>query len=323
VIIHLLLSLVLFSSSAKLQQLYPTLSLRYHGGLTAEQVEAVSKLLTSELGVLPTVWGEAAGVTVASELLSAEATVMEFVGEGAGAYPATFLQGGYPSIADQVGCAVSSQLAWKLWGNLEVEGLWLTCRGRDYLVRGVLQADRPLLLLPTDDVSGCQCAALEVSGAGLEDAYTETLQYAELAGLDRPNAVLDGPALSSLLRGLAWLPLVPPTLVCLSRLQGLSRLRRASVAYPWRYGVWLLLALGLPWLLQRLPARCIPTRWSDFSFWARLGQDLQARIADYLALAPCARDVAARYVGARLMLTLFGFTAFWAYLLGRLRQRVR
>lgn len=323
VVIHLCLSLVLFSALSVLQQLYPTVSLRYHGGLTAEQVESVNGLLTSELGFSPTVWGEASRVIVTSELRSCQATAIEFFGEGAVAYPAAFLQGSYPSIADQVGCAVSSDLAWNLWGSLDVGDLRLTYAGRDYLVRGVLQADRPLLLIAADDVSGCGCVALELPGAGLEDAYTQALQYTELAGLERPDAVLDGPALSSLLRCLAWLPLVLPALVCLFRLRVISCLRSAFAAYPWRYGVWLLIVLGLPWLLRRLPVCFIPTRWSDFSFWASLWQDMHIRIAEHFALAPRARDVVAMYVGGRALLALFGFTAFWAYLIGRLRQGAR
>ena len=50
------------------------------------------------------------------------------------------LYGALPGPAGQGGCAVSSALAWQLWGALDVTGLELELDGERYTVRGVFES---------------------------------------------------------------------------------------------------------------------------------------------------------------------------------------
>ena len=52
----------------------------------------------------------------------------------------------------------------------------------------------------------------------------------------------------------------------------------------------------LPVLLAMVPGAWVPTRWSDFGFWAALGKSAAARVDAWFALPPQHKDIAVKWL---------------------------
>ena len=58
----------------------------------------------------------------------------------------------------------------------------------------------------------------------------------------------------------------------------------------------LFFAALLPVLLAMVPGAWVPTRWSDFGFWAALGKSAAARVDAWFALPPQHKDIAVKWL---------------------------
>ena len=165
------------------------------------------------------------------------------------------LYGALPGPAGQGGCAVSSALAWQLWGALDVTGLELELDGERYTVRGVFESGEARAVTQeaadsrTAEYANVELTAMETAPEGTEAA----LAFAGASGLGTPAHVVDGPALAGL-------------------------------------------ACALPVLLAMVPGAWVPTRWSDFGFWAALGKSAAARVDAWFALPPQHKDIAVKWL---------------------------
>ena len=140
------------------------------------------------------------------------------------------LYGALPGPAGQGGCAVSSALAWQLWGALDVTGRELELDGERYTVRGVFESGEARAVTQeaadsrTAEYANVELTAMETAPEGTEAA----LAFAGASGLGTPAHVVDGPALAGLACALCWLPLALCGACTLWRLaRGARRLR------PW------------------------------------------------------------------------------------------
>lgn len=279
------LLILAFRQASLLTLLLPTVSLRYDTPLEKTQVEAALAYGEKSGGPCFTFWAESSTWVSAEERGSAARQVI-FRGEPEVAYPTAYRHGTAP--VSPGACAVSTGLAWALWGGGNVVGLELTVEEDIFRVTGVFEEDEPLLLRPGEGAF----TAAELSGIPRgQDGYRFAASYGESCGLGTPEEVLWGPGFAGWAQVLAWLPvalaggrLFPYGLRQARRLPGF---RRSAL----RFGLAFLLALALPWLLEQLPAWLLPTKWSDFSFWSRLGQTLLNRCRDLLSLSPQTRDV--------------------------------
>ena len=115
------------------------------------------------------------------------------------------LYGALPGPAGQGGCAVSSALAWQLWGALDVTGLELELDGERYTVRGVFESGEARAVTQeaadsrTAEYANVELTAMETAPEGTEAA----LAFAGASGLGTPAHVVDGPALAGLACALA------------------------------------------------------------------------------------------------------------------------
>ena len=161
------------------------------------------------------------------------------------------LYGALPGPAGQGGCAVSSALAWQLWGALDVTGLELELDGERYTVRGVFESGEARAVTQeavdsrTAEYANVELTAMETAPEGTEAA----LAFAGASGLGTPAHVVDGPALAGLACALCWLPLALCGACTLWRLaRGARRLR------PWQRQTLLFAALlFLPELSYQRP----------------------------------------------------------------------
>lgn len=310
------LVLAAFANAGALQALQPAVSLRYQQPLQAQQVGAALDYALggqSGPGLFPTFWGQALQQKIQS-MHATQADVLYFVGEGEAVWPAHFLQGGWPGPGDTAGCAVSSELAWQLYGSGDVVGQTLTWQKRQYTVRGVFGQKAALLLARAAQGSGF--TAVELGGPPPRDPMQAGRDFALAAGLEEPWQTVCGPELGGIALLLTWLPAVWAGL--LAGRTALGRLRALPKAK--RQAAWLLLAVAaaalLPALLAALPAWLLPAQWGSPAAWAQVAGAVRARWQGWLGLAPALKDVAAKQLlAAQAVLCL---TALW--LEGRLAK---
>lgn len=104
------------------------------------------------------------------------------------------LYGALPGPAGQGGCAVSSALAWQLWGALDVTGRELELDGERYTVRGVFESGEARAVTQeaadsrTAEYANVELTAMETAPEGTEAA----LAFAGASGLGTPAHVVDG-----------------------------------------------------------------------------------------------------------------------------------
>lgn len=291
-----------FRQTALVRRLLPSVSLRYTAPLTVEQLAAARSYARQTEGPSIAFWTERR-VPARSALGNTMVQQITFDGEADLAYPAEYRFGRAPSALEPQTCAVSVGLAWALWGGQDATGLELTVEDTTCRVVGIFPGEEALLLRP--DTADFTAAELQHIPEG-EDGYRWAETFAMTSGLGQPDWILWSSGFSAWIQLLPWFCVTVPGLWLV--LYGIGKLRRLPAF--WRsavcFGLAFFLALLLPALLEALPAWLIPTRWSDLNHWHRLGQTLQARLLDLLALYPSSRDVAAKTAAISVILAVSG-----------------
>ncbi|MDL2253576.1 ABC transporter permease [Ruminococcaceae bacterium OttesenSCG-928-I18] len=282
-----------FQTAFKADALLSDASLRYRSPLTATQADAARRYAIEKretLGLWPSFWTQRA-LEAESELHKAEMEAIFFSGEGQSIYPANYLSGTCPGFLDEGGCALSQKAAWQLFGSADVLGKELLAEGKRYLVRGVFEGDSPLLLLSEGQRAprlGWQ--AMELSGLQ-ENGREQANAFSQNAGLGPPQTLLWAGSFKILFGLAVWLPVSLLLAACAVSLAGAYRpwvTARGQVAL---FLAALLFALLLPLLLRQIPSFYLPSRWSDFGYWAGLWQQGKESLLQFLSLTPGARDV--------------------------------
>lgn len=274
--IAVLLAFQLFlqARAVRIARQNPTLGVQLAAPLTAEQLEAATAYQQSDAntqGIIASFWGSSRA-TVRTDLghTADDTLCIGYAGTAADCLPADYVQGTAPGIFGRQ-CAVSTALAWQLFGSTDILGQTVTLDRTDYTISGVFTSQTGTLLYPAR--SGFTHA--ELRGVSTDTPKTGATQWASAAGLPAPQAIDYGPQKVWLARTLCHLPAVLVGLCLLAAflgfVHGLPHALR-SIVY---FGTAVLLALLLPYFLQGLPGWLIPARWSDFSFWPRLLQEIQ------------------------------------------------
>ena len=213
-----------------------------------------------------------------------------FSGDASRVWPVEDFSGGMPGVTDDIGCAVSSGLAFELWGDVDVIGKTLDVDGTSRIVRSVFYETHLLALVSARDEDLAQSYdAVELSGGNSTPDRESVERFAAASGLGVPDSVLMGtPGF------FAWLAAaLPVVIVIVYRAAAfINRMRKCSAAIR-RIFVFLLplcVAVLIPGILEALPDWIIPTLWSDFSFWGSLFRQTGDNLREYLKLSPSLRD---------------------------------
>ena len=159
------------------------------------------------------------------------------------------------------------------------------------VVRGVFEGDMDLVLLPfhIEDTSQ-SFTAVELSGSNANPTRNSVESFAVASGLGTPNYILmSGPM--SLVRFMAIFPLFIPGVYTLALLFRFMRKHYHVAGTIVFFTGIILLAIVLPIMLDAIPAWLIPTRWSDFAFWATLLGQARNGLREFLSAQPMLRDV--------------------------------
>lgn len=262
-----------------------SVSLRYKQPLDEAVVEQV---LQKSPGI--TFWAEET-VSLTAAWHTAGATALYYTGDAWLVWGQPCRVGSMPGPLDTGGCAISTALAWELFGSEEPVGLALEDGQQSYIVRGVFESGDCLALLPR--AAGAFTAVeLPVDEDTAQDPMGWTSRQLQQAGLPTADWQLYPSLPAGLARLLAWLPVILAAGLLLAALPGWARRWPVWAREGAVFGVLLAAALALPWLLGLWPQWLTPSRWSDFSWWSQTADQLGEYFSAWLKVYPAGRDVA-------------------------------
>ncbi|SDM81463.1 hypothetical protein [Acetanaerobacterium elongatum] len=299
-----LLLLAAFGNAERFWEVYQApVSLRYDTPLTQQQVENAlnyAKGKQNEEGCCPTFWLQKNSEKVKAEYAEVSTPMIIGLGEGDLIMPARFITGGWPGVYDENGCAVSMQLAWKLWGDTDVLGKTVEYNKHKLIVRGVFEGSEPLIYTTGGTDVGYTCA--ELAPLAHSDRRQAAERFCMYSGLSLPPYMVYGSSMHTILCLLCWLTLALPAIVLLYRLVAclpnhLQRWAGLSLLF--------VVAVLLPFGLAQLPGWMVPTRWSDFAFWGRLIQTFKDCTEEWFALPVLFKDVEAKWLLVKQVLIFF------------------
>ena len=285
--------IVIGRKNAGILEQYSSVSLRYETPVSGQTAYDARRYAIEQEGsevFWPTFWHEG-NARFSAEFTETTADCILLSGDAALVWPAEYLFGEAPGTLDDVGCAVSSRLSGELWGGMDVVGKTVEVDGEVRIVRGVFEGEELLAILSVrDENKSHSFTAVELSGGISSPDRSDIETFAVSAGLGKPDNILIGtPAFIAAV--VAILPLCILAfygiILCVSRLKRCSSIVRGAVMLA----AFLCSAFLLPVLLEAMPERMIPTRWSDFSFWGALVDQINGDLYEYYTLTPHLRDV--------------------------------
>lgn len=304
-----LLLLAAWLNILQLGRIYPGISLRFSSGITAQAAQSARQYAmenSSSTPFWPTFWKQETA-DFASSLKTQQAPCFFYDGDGQLVYPASFTSGSYPAWEDKNGCAVSSQLAYQLWGSTDVIGSTLTINGQPYSVRGVFTSTQPLALAsPAAGAPVAQWQNAELSGTPTTDPAQAAKLFSTESGLGTPDSTVVGSQLTSLASVAVNLPLF-----VLAAAGIIFWLYKATKGHPFAKEAAFFLflfafALLLPRLLGALPPSIIPNKWSNFSHWEGLTKQISQQLKDWFLLVPNLKDAEAKFIILGQLFCVFG-----------------
>lgn len=280
-VVLLVLMMVSFRLSAQLSALCPSISLRYASPLTAQQIERARAYAEKNAAPFLTFWTESSTFVTFQEH-GVQAAQILYDGDPELPYPVTYRHGGPPGL-DKTSCAVSTGLAWELWQADRVVGMTVEIEGTKYTVSGVFEEEACRLFRRAD--AGFTAVEIPDTPQG-EDSYRYAQDLVAKSGLGLASGILWGSGMAGIGRALCFLPLI--LAACYLLVSCFAKLKKLPGI------VWGVLILGavlaLPQILEAVPGWLVPTRWSDFSFYARLWDTFCQRWRELLLLNPTPMD---------------------------------
>lgn len=270
--------------------LFSCASIRFEQDLEIRQIEQLRSAVENSGDGTITFWSERSGIASNAQK-SLRTQLIAFDGDANLAYPAVYKVGSAPVMWSPDTCALSANLAWELWGSVDVLGLELIVEDIPYRVVGVFGGSTNVLLHPGNDNF---CAAdLQLENRDLDSySYAQSLVRTYLGTAS--CQIIWGRGFSDILLCMPWICIFVEAIalfLALGRIvRKTDRWKRTMIEML----LMLALALGIPAALECLPSWLIPTKWSDFDFWVRLFETLKERLQTFLEISPRTRDVAAK-----------------------------
>ena len=238
----------------------------------------------------------------------AEVSVILMAGNSRLVTGSRLLDGSF-GLGDPGECMISRAAALELFGGAASAGLSVLADGREWYVRGVFDADRPIILLPAE--KDVLLTNLEFQIDGSRDNQAEAEQACYQYGVTGRQKIIDYSFFAAVARLLMWLPFV--MLLCLLKRTGrrLSAAAKGNILY---YGLELLFWAGILFAVfqaVRFPSGFIPAKWSDFHFWSVKWEEA-VKAFDILYTSPLLKDrmLSGRLAGCGLLSA--AVLPFWA-----------
>ena len=204
-VVLVVLQLALQCRAAKIARENPALGVQLAAPLTAETLTAARAWEQSDAntaGITASYWKQETDTVSTDFGRTAEGVAcIGFDGTAGDCLPADYRQGTAPGAVGQQ-CALSTALAWALFGSADIVGQTVTMGRVDYTLCGVFDADTNILLYPAQ--AGFTNAALRGVSSDTPRAAAE--QWAASAGVGAVKSITYGPQKVWLARMLCCLP---------------------------------------------------------------------------------------------------------------------
>ncbi len=230
------------------------------------RVEAVEPALHAIADVGYAAYGQAPNVKLESAAYpdrGVQVTVLRFTGD-ADCIAFFSLTGAMPRFDQLDACALDRGTAHRLWGSEDVIGQRLRAQEGEYAVSGVLNTDRPTMVVYARAGENVERIAIQT-----QDRRSGYSRAEEIAAM----LAINGSISDDQERVALWAFFVlAPFFVAAIFAPYVLRLRKSlcAVYFCVLGGIFLYI------LLTTLPARFFPNHWSDFGFYALLPQIMQA-----------------------------------------------
>lgn len=269
------------------------IQIRYHGREVTDEAFEGLKTAGEKGGIRglseTAAWNVEYGIEVKNPVLSFKQTAVCIVVEGAmdQVVKDRLIAGNYGFADDEDGCVVSSKTAWELFGSTEVTGQWITVGGESFLIRGVTAGSVSMVMVPAKRMKTEGFSNVSLSFGvpqGLEGAANETLMR---YGFPGKETTINGSFFWAVVRFAQTLPCWA-LLVCACMAFRCAGKAGAGKRQVGKTGVEerqagkmkaacrvlgvvcaAACAAALVWYGVRFPDDFIPSRWSDFSFYAQ------------------------------------------------------
>ena len=231
-----------------------------------------------ETGIDFTVWGIQNKTELKTEELGREANgTAYFI---AGDVSLLFRHDGFLLREDTQGCLLSKDLAYKLFGSVDIVGLSLTASGQTLTVRGILQEAEGAIVINAGEDTGkiMDAAIIRIPEGVLASSIIHSFQNRHGFGTDAalPGIVKDMANLVVML-----LPVCMGSCLFIPWCKALNRNRHMGgsiskfLFYPCLLGgiCFLLFYTYIAEISFQIPQDYLPTNWSDFSFWSNLAKE--------------------------------------------------
>lgn len=266
--------------SADLRNQCQSVSLRYRQPFAVQQPASEHSY---------TFWTEQAAL-LSTDYRAQQSRVLLYSGDAALIYGKRCIAGGMPGPLDETGCALSSALAHQLFGSEDVVGLELRANDKRYTIRGVFEDELPLALLaePSAPFTAVECALTDDAIQDPEGWLPELLRSEELP---QPDWVLYPHELSAFVELLTWLPVLFGSFLLAAWIFKSAQSWPIYARDTTLFLLALTLAVALPAFFSVWPQWLTPSRWSDFSWWSTVFDQLAQHGRDWLSVIPAGRDL--------------------------------
>lgn len=307
-----------FRNIATVKQLYPGISLRYSEGIEQQKALLAQNYAlenANQQPFWPTFWTETQS-EFSTDLSKKNALRVVVDGEASLAAPVIFIEGGYPASTATNHCAVSSQLAWLLWGSTDVNGMDVAIEGENYTVCGVFQSKHAYAISGAGVKSPVVWNNVELQGTPVGDARSEAEIFASSSGLGPPPSIVIGSMITAIANFMLFIPisilLMWAVYQIAKRVVKHNPLRREILFFS----VLFLFVIILPYFLLKLPGWLIPTKWSDFSHWSNVANSIGEKVREWFLLVPYWKDALAKGVLLKQLFLGFGLflNGLWLWL---------
>lgn len=282
-------------TAGNLVEQYAGLSVRFaQPALTRKDLERAQTESAGGDLVLEAAWTRKNELqTINSELGgTAKARVIGVYGDPRKTAPMRLLSGAFLPEDDAEGCMLDASIAWTLFHATDAVGAAVTLSGKTYIVRGIVSAYEPMLMLRDDSL---KYENLEFRAVDPASARQEVETFVTRGGGGGDFSVVQSGLYARVALGLVWLPACGLLLIL-----AVSLLRKA-----WRKKAdkrdWLplfaagaaLLAAAVLLLIKTFywPQSFLPTKWSDFAFWRALVEGWQADWNTISLMTPLPKEI--------------------------------